>query len=187
MNPKKHNRRRQPVHLSLLISHRRALLVGIGQIAQSRLWSPDVSTVQMYRNRNGSTLACLPSFNQASGIRYLHAAEYFCKTSQFCPSVCPGSTQVAWVATFVFTSYYLLCCFGRQSLPGNVNHTLTMYVTISTSVLMWITIWPSVCDSLPSAHAPSMRHNLKSGKKRSVNISCHDCASVWHPSPTPFS
>ena len=74
-------------------------------------------------------LACLPSFNQTSGVRYLHAAKYFCKTSQFCPSVCPGSTQVAWVATFVFTSYYLLCCLG-----GN------------RCLAMWITLWPNVCD-----------------------------------------
>ena len=56
MNPKKHNRRRQPVHLSLLISHRRALLVGIGQIAQSRLWSPEKANTNANKLRQEGNL-----------------------------------------------------------------------------------------------------------------------------------
>ena len=62
MNPKKHNRRRQPVHLSLLISHRRALLVGIGQIAQSRLWSPEKANTNANKRGTWSDLAAATFF-----------------------------------------------------------------------------------------------------------------------------
>ena len=150
----------------------------------SRLWSPDVATVQMYRNRNGSTPCMPPKFQSnlrnsifARGAIFLQNFPVL----SICLSRLPESQLLLLPPITCFAVWEAIVAWQCES------HSDPMYVTISTSVLMWITIWPSVCDSLPSAHAPSMRHNLKSGKKRSVNISCHDCASVWHPSPTPFS
>ena len=67
----------------------------------------------------------------------LHASQVSIKPPEF--DICTRRNIFAKLPSFVhiclsrlpesqlllLTSYYLLCCFGRQSLPGNVNHTLT--------------------------------------------------------------
>ena len=88
----------------------------------SRILSSDVSTVQMYRNRNGSTPCMPPKFQSNLRNSIFARGEIFLQNFpvlSICLSRLPESQLL------LLTSYYLLCCFGRQSLPGNVNHTLT--------------------------------------------------------------
>ena len=111
----------------------------------SRTWSPDVATVQMYRN--GSTPCMPPKFQSSLRSSIFARGEIFCKTSQFCPSVCPGSTQVAWVATFAFNFLLPALLFWEAIVAWQCeSHSDPMYATISTSVLMlmWITMWSCV-------------------------------------------
>ena len=106
----------------------------------SRLWSPDVATVQMYRD--GSTPCMPPKFQSNLRNSIFARGEIFLQLWINFPvlSICLSRLHPGCLSrNFCFYLLLLALLFGRQSLPGNVNHTLTQ--------CMWLYLHLCSCES----------------------------------------